>query len=109
MSGDALPQYVSRQTIARMFDTSVSTVRRWEAERKLPPALRINNLDRWDLSALLSHFGRAIDGGGNDRPRSADEAADRVSRAAREGREAHARRRQRENVQLPARREEGRA
>lgn len=89
------PQFVSRKTLAEMFDTSVTTVRRWEASGVIPRPKTIGSLERWNLAELMRHVGEALDApsGRGGRSVDPDTAAERAYHAARKDRPSHARRR----------------
>lgn len=91
----AIPQFLSAESVAAMFDTSPATVRRWEKLGKIPPASNINGLRRWQVDALLRYIGETMDDSPSIRGKTTDpdRAAEDAVNAARESRQTHARRR----------------
>lgn len=90
-----VPQFLSAESVAAMFDTSPATVRRWEKLGKIPPASNINGLRRWQVDALLRYIGETMDDSPSGRGKTTDpdRAAEEAANAARQGREAYTRRR----------------
>ncbi len=90
-------RFLSRDSVAEMFDVSASTVDRWVAKGLIRPAVAVGRIKRYDVSELLRQAGQALDHAAATGARSLDpdEALLRAAENVRKDRQAAAGRRHR--------------
>ena len=69
---------MSKKSVARFFDTSVSTVTRWVEKGVLPQPIKIGGLERWPVYELMKSAAGAMDkqAGTSQLPTDPDEATE---------------------------------
>ena len=66
------PEFLSKQSVAAFFDTSISTVARWIEKGVLPAPVSIGGMERWPVASLVEAACGAMDKAAKNRPATAD-------------------------------------
>ncbi len=65
-------EFLSEASVAKFFDTSTTTVRRWVKDKVLPEPVVMGNSKRWSVAELRAAAGRALDAAPANSARSSD-------------------------------------